>query len=155
MIEQLQKYNISKPMKLISRLFDADVFIIIILILYIFKILNIKDILFILIGYIICTLLKIIFKRTRPFNKSNTIINYSNKKYYNIYDKYSFPSSHTFMATIFFLILLKKYPKAYIFYIFIILIGFSRIILGVHYPTDVLGGIVFGSLYYLLIKSKL
>lgn len=59
--------------------------------------------------------------------------------------EYSFPSGHTLngftAATVFFL----YYKKAGIIaYIFAGLIAFSRMYLFVHYPTDILGGIVLG-----------
>lgn len=58
---------------------------------------------------------------------------------------YSFPSGH---ATTSFAVagVLSKYLKSYAFGIFTLasLIAFSRIYLFVHYPTDVLAGIVFG-----------
>lgn len=58
---------------------------------------------------------------------------------------YSFPSGHTassFAAAG----VLSKYLKNYVFEIFALacLIAFSRIYLFVHYPTDVLAGIVLG-----------
>ena len=154
-IEQFQKLHLTNIMRLISSLFNTNIFIIILLVLYICKILNMKDILFIIIGYLICLLIKLIIKRQRPFVVNNTIKNYSNEEYTNLIDIYSFPSGHTFIATLLCLILLKKYPNKNIFYIFIILVGMSRIFLGVHYPTDVIGGSILGYLYYLVIKNKL
>ena len=150
-IEHLQRMNLTTLMRIISTPFDLVVLTIMILVLYIYKILNLTDILFIIIGLILCILLKLLFRRPRPFVASNRVINYSNETV----DVYSFPSGHTLMATIFFLILLNKYPKQKIFYVFILLVGISRIFLGAHYPTDVVAGIIFGVLYYNIIKNKL
>ena len=72
---------------------------------------------------------------------------------------YSFPSGHslTVMAFYGFIIYLiyksnLKHKKIYItlLVILILLIGLSRVYLGVHYITDVLGGFTF-SLFYLII----
>jgi undecaprenyl-diphosphatase len=70
--------------------------------------------------------------------------------------RFSFPSGHATMATIFFTILLyalieKKSKKVKIILtitaiLIIFLISFSRIYLGVHWFSDVLGGIVLGIL---------
>ncbi len=71
---------------------------------------------------------------------------------------YSFPSGHTLFATTFFgglAVLLwprLRHPvaRALVCLVasgFIVLIGFSRIYLGVHYPSDVLGGLAAGTVW--------
>lgn len=58
---------------------------------------------------------------------------------------YSFPSGHTMSSFAAATVLAKKYPKWGILAFFVaILIGFSRLYLFVHYPTDVLAGAVLG-----------
>jgi len=93
-------------------------------------------------------ILKAIFKRSRPVG-INLIEETS----------YSFPSGHSLTAMAFygFIIYLLyksnlKYKKICIIVlsILILLIGLSRVYLGVHYITDVLGGFTF-SLFYLVI----
>ena len=63
-------------------------------------------------------------------------------------DSYSFPSGHTCMATLFgvglFISINKKI--SWIFLLIPLLMGWSRIALFVHYPSDVLFGMLFGTL---------
>jgi undecaprenyl-diphosphatase len=147
-MELIQKFNFSEQMRIISKPFNTISFIVIIICLYIYNIINIRDIILLIIGCGLCLGLKLLFKRKRPYHESDKIKNYSNKEHYSITDLYSFPSGHTFMATLFSLLMLKKYPKEFLFNIVSVLVGFSRIFLGVHYPTDIFGGMMFGFVSY-------
>ena len=61
-------------------------------------------------------------------------------------DKYSFPSGHTLHAVSFTLIAVSHYPElAWLLLPFAFLVAMSRVILGLHYPTDVLIGGVIGA----------
>ncbi len=75
---------------------------------------------------------------------------------------YSFFSGHSSnsmaIAVIFSLLLKPKYPKAiYLILLWSLLMGYSRIYVGVHYPSDVLTGFAFGAisgtLFYLLYQK--
>jgi len=151
LMKYIQKLNFSKQMQLISSPFNASGYIVLIIILYICKILDMKDVIIIIITSIIGVGLKFIFKRVRPYMSDNVILNYSGKEHNDIMDIYSFPSGHTLTATILCLTMLNKYPKEFIFNIIAVLVGFSRISLGVHYPTDIIGGAIFGFLLYSLL----
>ena len=64
------------------------------------------------------------------------------------YNEFSFPSGHTTatmaVMTCFFLFYNKKY--SWIGFLFVVMMGMSRNYFMVHYPTDVLGGIIVGGL---------
>jgi undecaprenyl-diphosphatase len=60
-------------------------------------------------------------------------------------DKYSFPSGHTAAAFLVAAILSHQFSDlTSVLYIWAILTGISRIYLRVHFPTDVLFGIILG-----------
>lgn len=62
-------------------------------------------------------------------------------------DKYSFPSGHTMNAVNFAVLFTWFFPELALLVIpFAILVALSRVILGMHYPTDVLVGAVLGLL---------
>ena len=61
-------------------------------------------------------------------------------------DKFSFPSGHTMTAFAATTVFAQLIPGAGLFFLPIAsLIGFSRVFLGLHYPTDVLVGALVGS----------
>ncbi len=99
---------------------------------------------------ILNNLLKIIFMRTRP--DINPLV---------IESSYSFPSGHSMVSMAFYGYLIYiiwthkdnkkiKWIHTILFSILIVLIGISRIYLGVHYASDVIGGFCF-SISYLII----
>ena len=61
---------------------------------------------------------------------------------------YSFPSGHTSASFAAAVVFLRKMPKRYgiPFMVLAVLIALARLYLGVHYPTDVLGGAIIGML---------
>jgi len=154
LMNRIQKLNFYPQMNLISQPFNSGSFVVLIATLYIYNILNLNDIILITKLVTIAALLKLIFRRKRPYHMSNTIINYTNKNHDSLLNVFSFPSGHTFSSTIFCLLMLKKYPNEFVFNIIAILVGFSRVFLGVHYPTDIIGGMVFGFLFYNILDDS-
>lgn len=61
-------------------------------------------------------------------------------------DRYSFPSGHTLHAVSFAILLIHYYPAtAYVVAPFAALVALSRVVLGLHYPTDVAVGASLGA----------
>lgn len=88
---------------------------------------------------LVSSLLKLLFQRPRP------------ALFYQLIpaENYSFPSGHAFVATVFYGLLAAILMSAYPRYrsgivgataVIVLLIGLSRVYLGYHYPSDVMGG---------------
>lgn len=148
-IKSIQKIDILNRLNIFSSIFSIGPFIMLIIILYIGKIITSNEIKLIIIFLIVTIIIKHIFARNRPYVVNSDIIYRKNK--FDIIDNYSFPSSHTFIASLLCLLIVNKYPKLFILYIVPLLVGISRIYKGVHYPSDVLGGLVLGYISYKLL----
>ena len=86
-------------------------------------------------------LFKSIVARIRPSNILESVISVG------FPNGYSFPSSHATLAFAFAVVLTYKKPQfTKFFFSLAILIGFSRIYLGYHFPGDVLAGAALGLL---------
>ena len=107
--------------------------------------------------YILVRLLKVLFGRARPyFYLSNNLINsFTFLKFNNDYN--SFPSGHTATACAFafFLITFFNLKKSKIFVIILaLLISCSRIILNMHYLSDVIFGMIFSIFVFEYFTNK-
>ncbi len=86
-------------------------------------------------------ILKNIIKRDRP---AASIQSY--QAWITPSDQFSFPSGHTAAAFLFACLVLNFYPAfALICFVWASMIAVSRVLLGVHYPTDLLAGATLGS----------
>ena len=62
-------------------------------------------------------------------------------------DQFSFPSGHTLHATALSLIVVSYYPSlVWLLAPFAALVALSRVVLGLHYPSDVLAGALLGAM---------
>lgn len=153
------KLKIKEPyisiLKLITNLASTKYFVLVCILLLIFlsnKRLAIAIALLMIINSMVIGLFKNIFKRERP-NIKRLVIEHG----------YSYPSGHTISAVSFygfliFLVVISsivipiKIVLISLLGLLILVIGFSRIYLGVHYFSDVVGGILV-SLSYLLLYT--
>jgi undecaprenyl-diphosphatase len=95
--------------------------------------------------------IKVFLRRGRPNNNHVT----------RAYKTYSFPSGHAFSSTVtygliaFYCLNVLAAPVGALAVILLavlaFLVGLSRVYVGAHYPTDVLGGFAFGSIALFLI----
>lgn len=84
--------------------------------------------------------LKHALTRERPFITHSAINSLA-----PVLDRYSFPSGHTLHAVCFNVLLFGTYPAlALVVLPFTLLVALSRVVLGLHYPSDVLAGALIG-----------
>lgn len=94
-----------------------------------------------LVSLVIYKWLKRSTSRARPYRVNADILHSV-----RALDEYSFPSGHTMHAVGFSIVLLTYYPEWWIAILpFTTLVATSRLVLGLHYPSDVLIGAVIGA----------
>lgn len=85
--------------------------------------------------------LKIFFHTERPYRILENVVPLLNKI------DFAFPSGHaTFFMALGVAIFLSHKKAGYLFIFFALLIGIARIIAGVHFPGDILGGFILGAI---------
>ena len=94
-----------------------------------------------LLGVVVYKLLKHLFVRERPFIKHSAIDRAAAPL-----DRYSFPSGHTLHAVSFAWQASAHFPElGWVLLPLATLIAGSRVVLGLHYPSDVLAGAAIGA----------
>ena len=92
-------------------------------------------------AWCISQVLKLLIHTPRPF------VEFQNVSSLIPETGFAFPSGHaTFYMALAFAIFFSHKKAGYIFMFFALLIGIARIVAGVHFPIDILGGFVLGTL---------
>lgn len=140
------KWMISRFFAAISRLGDGVFWYVLILMLPLihgsaaWKV-SLHMLLLALLVFAVYKILKTTTHRVRPYRYSHNILQ-------NVaaLDQFSFPSGHTMHAVSFSIVLLHYYPQwMWLVLPFTLLVALSRLVLGLHYPSDVLAGVVLGA----------
>ncbi|HET6907096.1 MAG TPA: phosphatase PAP2 family protein [Rhodanobacteraceae bacterium] len=93
------------------------------------------------IAWLLYKILKRCTRRPRPFHANTEVV-----AHVPPLDEYSFPSGHTMHAVGFSVVAIAWFPQLAIPLIaFSVLVALSRVVLGLHYPSDVLAGIAIGA----------
>lgn len=88
--------------------------------------------------------LKFLIRRERPFHFLHEMTTKLSRGPGEILDP-SFPSAHAALSFMMATLLAYWFPKfRVLFYLIAMFIGWTRIYLGLHYPTDILAGILLG-----------
>ncbi len=99
-------------------------------------------------AWFISKILKIIIHTPRPFDALQNV--------HSLFSETgaSFPSGHaTFFSALAIAIFLSHKKAGYVFMFFALIISLARIIGGVHFPLDILGGFILGSLIAFFLKK--
>jgi membrane-associated phospholipid phosphatase len=99
-------------------------------------------------AWVLAHFLKVLFHTPRPFIEFSSVHNLISET------GYAFPSGHaTFYMGLAVAIFLTHKKAGYWFMFFALLVGLARIITGVHFPVDILGGFILGAGIAYLVKS--
>jgi undecaprenyl-diphosphatase len=96
----------------------------------------------------LCNLSKDFFQRLRPSYEPGLTVHLVNAYKGGLYGFYSAHASNTFAIAVFLSILMAGYYRFFwiLPFLWALFMSYTRIYLGVHYPGDILTGIIIGSL---------
>lgn len=119
--------------------------VIVLALLFLFRVFNWKEFILICVSggfaWIFAKILKILIHTPRPFDIFSQVHSLF------LETGYAFPSGHTAVASaIAFALFFINKKIGYIFIFFTLIIGIARIIAGVHFPIDILGGFILGGI---------
>lgn len=99
-------------------------------------------------AWVLAYFLKFLIKTERPFIAIEGVTSL-------FYESgYAFPSGHsTFFMALAFAVFFYHRKVGYIFIFFALLIGIARIMAGVHFPIDILGGFILGFIIAFFLKK--
>ncbi len=99
-------------------------------------------------AYFISVILKILFHTPRPYLALPDVFTLFSET------SFAFPSGHAAFFSALALSIFFVHKKAgYVFMFFALIIGLARIVAGVHFPIDILGGFVLGFLVAYFVKN--
>ena len=98
-------------------------------------------------AWLVAEVLKILFHTPRPFIAFQNVVSLLPET------SFAFPSQHsTFFMALAFAIFFSHKKAGYWFMSFAFIIGIARIIAGVHFPIDILGGFLLGAIIAYLVR---
>ncbi len=101
-----------------------------------------------ILAWVVSKILKLIIHTPRPFDMSPQV--------HSLFTEtgYAFPSGHaTFFMALAVSIYFYHKKAGYWFILFAVVIGLARIMAGVHFPVDILGGFILGAVIAYFVKN--
>ena len=107
-----------------------------------------KLIIVLIVVSVLTQIIKFLVMRPRPYTELSSLVVLATE------NDMSFPSGHTSISTAMAYVLSKEYKNWY-FMLIPLMVGLSRLYIGVHYPSDVIGGFILGLIIAYLLERYL
>lgn len=96
----------------------------------------------------LANVIKVYFQRVRPCNVEELKHSIRIVKSSPTFSFFSSHAGNSMATTLFTYLILRKYYKyTYLLFLFPLIFGYSRIYLGMHYPSDILAGYIYGAAF--------